>query len=109
MTKIKHTTKTNDITTFVSAQIIAGKTFLGLVSLSQLPNDIQSQTIGKHVFSLIQSHVSPHFAAWTEFHHNHQKPNNTPKNHPNIYDNILFFIEFGIKNKIPISSIIQNV
>ena len=97
MTKIKHTTKTKDITTFVSAQIMAGKAFLGLVSPSQLLNDIQSQTIGKHVFSLTQSHVSPHFAAATEFHHNHQKPNNTAKNHPNKYDNILFFINLGIK------------
>jgi len=66
--------------------------------------------IGKHVFNLIPfSHDSEQFAASTEFNHNHQKPNNAAKNHPNKYDNILFFIKSGIKYKIPTYSIIQNI
>ena len=65
------------------------------VALSLL---IQFQMIGKHVFNLIPfSHDSEQFAASTEFNHNHQKPNNTAKNHPNKYAKIFLFIKSGIK------------
>lgn len=103
---IKHTTKIIHIIYLVNPLIIQGTTFTGFAS--PLVISIQSLTTGKHVFNLIQLHASQHSLAWTEFHHNHQRPNNTAKIHPNKYDNTLFFINFGIKYKIPIYSIIQK-
>ena len=109
--RIKHTTKITDMMIFVSADIIVGKAFVGLVVSAF--DSIQSQMIGKHVFNLIQSQGSQHFLdvvvvagsvviggisksvvrdlsilgdcqAWAETtHHNHQNPNNTAKNHHN--------------------------
>ena len=96
MIRIKHITKTKAMIIFVKAHIIVGNASVGLVL--PLHVFIQFPIIGKHVFNLIpSSHGSVQSAASTEFNHNHHKPNNTAKNHPNKYDNILFFINFGIK------------
>ena len=92
--RIKHTTKISDITILVNAQIMEGNAF---VASSSSLSPIQSQIIGKHVFNFIQLQVPPQLAAITWVHHNHPKPNNTAKTHPNKYDNILFFIKLGIK------------
>ena len=95
ITNIKHTIKTRAIIIFVNAPIIVGKAWVAFVFPSQTL--IQSQIIGKHVFNLIQSsQLHQQSAAWTEFHSNHQEPNNTANIHPNKYNNS-FFINFGIK------------
>ena len=55
--RIKHATKTNDITIFVNAHIIVGKAVVE--SVLPLPQ-IQFQIIGKFVFSFIQQHHQGH-------------------------------------------------
>jgi hypothetical protein len=55
--RIKHATKTNDITIFVNAHIIVGKAVVE--SVLPLPQ-IQFQIIGKFVFSFIPQHQSLH-------------------------------------------------
>ena len=58
MIRIKHATKTKDITILVNAHIIYGNASVGLV-----PDvEIQFHIIGKFVFNLIQlqSHHHPH-------------------------------------------------
>ena len=85
MTKIKHTIKSRAIAIFVKAHIIVGNALVA--SVSQPHVSIQFQIIGKFVLSFI--HLHSH-AALTFDQINHQKPNNTAKNHPNKYDNILY-------------------
>ena len=56
--RIKHTTKTKDITILVKAHIIYGKALSGVVPFVE----IQFHIIGKFVFNLIQS----------QSHHSHE-------------------------------------
>ena len=94
--RIKHTTNTSAIAIFVNAHIMVGKALVA--SVFQAHVFIQFPINGKQVFNLIPfSHDSEQSTASTEFNHNHQKPNNTAKNHPSKYDSILFFINFEIK------------
>lgn len=118
--RIKHTTRIMDIIILVMAHIIVGKTFV------EFSVQIQFPIIGKSVFNFIPQHQLGHScvscccccslqalihasrisglhskfthsslqSAWTYEKANHI--NNT-NNHLNAYDNILFFINFGIK------------
>jgi len=121
---IKHTTKIIDIIILVNALIIQGKTFVGFACQSLIV--IQFQIIGKSVLSFIQLHVGSvfdcdlfcwftiSFAFFTTcchssvvvnqlltalygFHATTKVTFEIIKIHPNRNDNILFFINLGIK------------